>query len=159
MGGLLSAVYAGRKNILRAANTYCTNCIHFRIIFVSFSYYFRIISVLLSYLYMFSSHCGTYRVRKKSLPLRYLSQSAANKFSFLSQWEGCEISRDSHVTAARDQRVYLIIVNQHWLILIGKQGWENEFCSDPAENDTQKRVNEDLCRVQFSARSDKLSKI
>ena len=147
MGGLLSAMYAGRKNVLRAANTYCTNCIHFRLIFVSFSY-----------LHMFSSHCRTYRVLKKSSPLRYFSQSAANNFSFLSQWEGCEISRDRHVTAARDKRVVIIIVNQHWLILMGKQGWENEFCSDPAENDTQKRVNEDLCRVQFSAWSDKLSK-
>ena len=62
------------------------------------------------------------------------------------------------MTAARDQRVLLIIVNQYRLILIGKQGWENEFCSDPAENDTQERVNEGLYRVQFSARSDKLSK-
>ena len=42
MEGLLSAVYAGRKNVLRAANTYCTNCIHFRLIFVSFSSHFRI---------------------------------------------------------------------------------------------------------------------
>ena len=49
MEGLLSAVYAGRKNVLRAANTYCTNCIHFRIIFVSFSFHFRFIFVSFSF--------------------------------------------------------------------------------------------------------------